>query len=623
MHGTGIAAPQGGRPLDGDTRTYFEARFGRGLGGVRVHDGAAADASARAVGAVAYTAGNDVVFRAGTYAPRSAPGRRLLAHELAHTLQPEHGGAGEAAVAPTGSAAETDAARAGDRAAAGLDAGAVGARPAGVIHRFAPGGHQQSTVDALSATFSGIEIGWIYAANWERDFSQGHPAIANAAIAWQAVKTHAAENGGEPGPAGDTFRLAIEALVDVDVSDITFGDSLGGAKSWEHMDQPTGDLLSLSSPIVDAAVRWQTKPGDVPGYILDSRAHIKDQLVAAIDFYRLSFGRGQVGDGFDNWRGGERPDDYIAPRVYAEDGMVRTAMPNGWFDTRVSSRNPIIEATQDMARARGAKKKPDYNAGTWMVVGQHLGRAMHAFQDFWSHSNWLELADAAINRNETVTNGQLVTGTFTNPAKAHALGHKLVALAGEFTKEFPLLLKIYGRGSASSALDTHAVRTSHSTIWGSAGTDQMKAYDFLRKDAWLPLTEMEHVGITLNNVEELVLSKAYGMDDFLCNPRWLKALARKGELLIEEGEKSAGPDSHGTIAKDQPEAGKDHAGALRLATAADEATFGPVRAIMEERNPAMAFWLTQQQLRLIDRMIQAPSPQHPLWSLAQEIVGGK
>jgi len=58
---------------------------------VRVHTDARAAASANAVQALAYTVGHDIVFGPGQYAPRSAPGGRLLAHELAHVLQQEPG----------------------------------------------------------------------------------------------------------------------------------------------------------------------------------------------------------------------------------------------------------------------------------------------------------------------------------------------------------------------------------------------------------------------------------------------------------------------------------------------------------------------------------------------------
>jgi hypothetical protein len=77
----------GGQALDGDTRAFMEQRFGHDFGNVRVHtDGGAAE-SAGALGALAYTVGDHIVFGAGHYAPQTTHGRRLLAHELTHTVQ--------------------------------------------------------------------------------------------------------------------------------------------------------------------------------------------------------------------------------------------------------------------------------------------------------------------------------------------------------------------------------------------------------------------------------------------------------------------------------------------------------------------------------------------------------
>jgi hypothetical protein len=76
-----------GEPLSEPARAFFEPRFGQDFSQVRVHtDGRAAE-SARALNALAYTVGQDVVFGAGQYAPDSPAGRRLLAHELTHTIQ--------------------------------------------------------------------------------------------------------------------------------------------------------------------------------------------------------------------------------------------------------------------------------------------------------------------------------------------------------------------------------------------------------------------------------------------------------------------------------------------------------------------------------------------------------
>ena len=128
-----------GRPLEPGTRGFFESRFPQGVGPfrswanaassesaqgsaeqqadqvaaqmtgvqrqaggtaaravhdfgrVRIHTDAHAAASARAVGALAYTVGEHIFFGAGQYQEASVAGKRLLAHELAHTVQQRSG----------------------------------------------------------------------------------------------------------------------------------------------------------------------------------------------------------------------------------------------------------------------------------------------------------------------------------------------------------------------------------------------------------------------------------------------------------------------------------------------------------------------------------------------------
>ena len=79
--------PTHGQSLPKSVRSFMEQRFDHDFSRVRVHTDAAADASARSVRAIAYTVGHQIVFRAGTFAPETTDGRRLLAHELAHVVQ--------------------------------------------------------------------------------------------------------------------------------------------------------------------------------------------------------------------------------------------------------------------------------------------------------------------------------------------------------------------------------------------------------------------------------------------------------------------------------------------------------------------------------------------------------
>ncbi|MGH2370576.1 MAG: DUF4157 domain-containing protein, partial [Chloroflexota bacterium] len=81
------APPSPGRPLDPSTRAFFEPSFGHDFGRVRVHDDATSGRAAESVGAWAYTVGQDIYFAPGRWNPTGTAGKRLLAHELAHTIQ--------------------------------------------------------------------------------------------------------------------------------------------------------------------------------------------------------------------------------------------------------------------------------------------------------------------------------------------------------------------------------------------------------------------------------------------------------------------------------------------------------------------------------------------------------
>ncbi len=106
-----------GQPLDGGTRQFMESRFGQDFSKVRVYTGAGAAESAQAIQARAYTSGRDIVFGASQYQPDTSEGKRLLAHELVHTVQQGGGHAAHVQRAtsdfqisdlPASAAAETD-----------------------------------------------------------------------------------------------------------------------------------------------------------------------------------------------------------------------------------------------------------------------------------------------------------------------------------------------------------------------------------------------------------------------------------------------------------------------------------------------------------------------------------
>jgi Domain of unknown function (DUF4157) len=80
-----------GEPLEAAVRSDMEARLGADFSDVRVHTDRAAQASADAVQARAYTVGNHLVFQRDAYQPGSDDGVRTIAHELTHVIQQRSG----------------------------------------------------------------------------------------------------------------------------------------------------------------------------------------------------------------------------------------------------------------------------------------------------------------------------------------------------------------------------------------------------------------------------------------------------------------------------------------------------------------------------------------------------
>lgn len=151
-------------PLPAGLRMDMETALGADLSGVRVHDDAAAHASAQAVQARAYTVGSDVVFGRGQFAPHTSDGRRLVAHELAHVAQ---AGRGASPVVARATAAQVSCAPG--------PLNVPGAPPLSIADPVA-------VITAAETTAQG----WLDDMIAEIDFTQGRIA-AGAPLAWPTV----------------------------------------------------------------------------------------------------------------------------------------------------------------------------------------------------------------------------------------------------------------------------------------------------------------------------------------------------------------------------------------------------------------------------------------------------
>jgi hypothetical protein len=138
------ASRGGGQPLAEGVRDYMEPRFGADLSGVRVHTGSEASGLSRAISAQAFTHGQDIYVGEGKYDPGSTAGKRLLAHELAHTIQ-------QSGAQPLSRAAGQAARR---KRLLSVRPQALERRPAG-IQRLSVQNTQWNTVTRITATGEG------------------------------------------------------------------------------------------------------------------------------------------------------------------------------------------------------------------------------------------------------------------------------------------------------------------------------------------------------------------------------------------------------------------------------------------------------------------------------------
>lgn len=79
------------RPLNTTEKDYFEQRFDQNFSDIRIHEGNDASQAASAINARAFAHGSDIYLKHGEYSFGTTDGKRLMAHELAHTRQPDNG----------------------------------------------------------------------------------------------------------------------------------------------------------------------------------------------------------------------------------------------------------------------------------------------------------------------------------------------------------------------------------------------------------------------------------------------------------------------------------------------------------------------------------------------------
>ncbi|MFE6970155.1 DUF4157 domain-containing protein [Isoptericola sp. NPDC057653] len=241
----------GGEPLPEATAAWFGARFGHDFSAVRVHTDGPAAARAQGLGAVAVTSGDDIDFAPGRYAPDTAAGQRLLAHELAHVVQ--QGGRPPAGAVPD---------RSGEHAADEAAGLALSGAPARVPATGATGPQLQAggPGPATQAPLSPDEL-WKLAQD-QRGFestSGGTGDDYRAKPATVPPKSLAVDASGTPTATGAALGKGYETVAAVQLLDAD-GRQVDVARGIFHSGGPENHAERVALRALEAHA-----PGTVPG----------------------------------------------------------------------------------------------------------------------------------------------------------------------------------------------------------------------------------------------------------------------------------------------------------------------------------------------------------------------
>ncbi|ABQ92150.1 eCIS core domain-containing protein [Roseiflexus sp. RS-1] len=723
---------------------------------------------AAASGVEAFALSQEIHVAPGRYQPETPHGAHVLLHELAHVAQQGNDSARNAADPHEYDTLEQQAEAVAHRAA-GLAPSASSTHlralspptPTLFPQAFDPRYHRQATVHGLVGTgFSAEEIGQIYAANWERDFSQAHPALANIVLTWKAIKL-AAFNRESLDPAIDRFNRAVGALLDMipgRVSELANTQSYGGYNFYEHMDNPASEA-ALQGDRGEARVNREDllviPEGErIPKYMIDSREYIKAQLFRAAQSYRGDMHgqkTGQTAEAFRD-RAAELEERMPGPPV-ARGALRTTAVaqetaiqvehtpfqeitfeeevitaPRGtgngagaeadlstsgpafnaevdrrfWAQTNykvnqrldpslpedqpyiqiwLRIRNQVRAERQAALREREARTitmpaetirgtVPRGPTGHWGPdVADAMGRAGHALEDFFAHSNFVELAigqpaptllyNPATGKVEPVQ-GQLGTGAFGDNDKLHSLAHKIRAIADEIESEMPLVNRVAGRTTVDPTPDQVHVGSEAPPVAHSHDEHEHEGapgfLDWVRAVGGTGLRAAGRIiggGVLGGAAAGAVIGAALGgllgglaggviggiagffasggmeglrtriretFRDVIATPQGIAMLRRIADVIERMTRANEEAGSHTALAKDQPGHDDSPSGRLRtikfelaqeLAAAADRMILGGMRAVFDVPSPKSANDLLNDIYTQLDALI-APPGNHPL-----------
>ena len=239
------AAGSGGVQLPEGLAARLATGLGADLGGVRLHTGEASAEAADALGARAFAVGQDIHFGAGEYDPASQGGQRLIAHEVAHTLQQGAGATPQLKsleVSQPGDRAELEADQAADRVLAGetdvaASLGGAGPRLQRELRGNLPGA---GSTPGRGMSFTIMRMADVV--NWVDGRAVSRRSFAGVLRPGSALVAELDVDAGSRG----ALRLDLQGMSFQDNLVMPSNSEYNHILRWDYVVTPQGDITTLT-----------------------------------------------------------------------------------------------------------------------------------------------------------------------------------------------------------------------------------------------------------------------------------------------------------------------------------------------------------------------------------------
>lgn len=398
-----LAAAPGGAPLPGAVAERLGASLGADLSGVRVH---ADEAAVEELDAGAAAFGQHLYFAPGAYDPNSEEGLGLIAHEAVHAV--ESGGAAPAApksIGATDASAEqrAEAVQAavvnGEEAPVSVTPGRASSAvmrrgEAGVHHEdltmpalgvdnpdVAPQGEERGHAELTEGEERALQV---YSGNYIADNSQALSPVM-VGITEKALLVTLAPKADRIEAAGVLIQAVIQAMavlaIGTDAASLVVPENIEVYEAERHIDNPQGSSQG------DYVVK--NKEGDLVGEAtspaggLDTTALPGGSAPTTRDADTLRHHGGSAVPGLQ----------YENPKLYEASDA---GLSNHLYNSIEASKNSYTTAAR---LAESPETRPE--------ARMHVGYGDHIVQDYFSHSNFIEIAlnryinDAIAEREQT------------------------------------------------------------------------------------------------------------------------------------------------------------------------------------------------------------------------------